>query len=223
MKRWKIEEFRNDNFFMSNMYPCKIKLGSVVYECAEAAFQAVKLADKSQRKMFAGLDGKHAKELGHKVKLRPDWENIKIDVMRWIVNEKFKQNPDIRMRLYRYAHDTELIEGNTWGDTFWGVCNGVGQNWLGRILMEYAEKTPPELETMEKIDDVPDAVAHFKWRLQAEEREAGYDMYDCQFYRCPQFYAIDTWSKNTIDKVFHDIYFVTADGEEFACVFNEKL
>ena len=27
------------------------------------------------------------------------------------------------------------IEGNTWNDTFWGVCNGQGQNWLGKILM----------------------------------------------------------------------------------------
>jgi hypothetical protein len=31
--------------------------------------------------------------------------------------------------------DKELIEGNTWGDTFWGVCNGIGQNHLGKILM----------------------------------------------------------------------------------------
>lgn len=31
--------------------------------------------------------------------------------------------------------DAELIEGNHWGDTFWGVCNGVGQNNLGKLLM----------------------------------------------------------------------------------------
>lgn len=30
----------------------------------------------------------------------------------------------------------ELIEGNVWNDTFWGVCRGRGQNHLGRILME---------------------------------------------------------------------------------------
>jgi hypothetical protein len=29
----------------------------------------------------------------------------------------------------------ELIEGNNWGDTFFGVCNGEGENWLGRLLM----------------------------------------------------------------------------------------
>lgn len=152
-KNWVIDEFRGNNYFMSNMYPCKIKLGSVTYECAEAAFQAVKLADKSKRNMFAGLDGKEAKALGRRVQLRPVWEKIKVDVMRWVVSEKFNQNPKLRLRLYQCARDTELIEGNTWGDTFWGVCNGVGQNWLGKILMEYAEKTPSELKTTEETDD----------------------------------------------------------------------
>ena len=32
--------------------------------------------------------------------------------------------------------DSVLIEGNTWGDRVWGVCNGVGENRLGRILMK---------------------------------------------------------------------------------------
>lgn len=31
--------------------------------------------------------------------------------------------------------DAELIEGNTWGDRIWGVCDGVGENRLGKILM----------------------------------------------------------------------------------------
>ena len=32
--------------------------------------------------------------------------------------------------------DAELVEGNTWGDRFWGVSGGNGLNWLGRLLME---------------------------------------------------------------------------------------
>lgn len=27
-------------------------------------------------------------------------------------------------------------EGNTWGDKFWGVCDGEGENHLGKLLME---------------------------------------------------------------------------------------
>ena len=34
------------------------------------------------------------------------------------------------------TNNEELIEGNTWNDTYWGVCNGRGQNHLGKILMK---------------------------------------------------------------------------------------
>lgn len=54
--------------------------------------------------------------------------------MHDIVRAKFEQNPDLRQKLLSTGSE-ELIEGNTWGDTFWGVCKGSGQNWLGRILM----------------------------------------------------------------------------------------
>ena len=38
--------------------------------------------------------------------------------------------------------DQELVEYNTWGDTYWGVCTRIrqGQNWLGKILMEVREE-----------------------------------------------------------------------------------
>ena len=35
--------------------------------------------------------------------------------------------------------DAELIEGNWWGDKFWGVCEGEGENHLGKLLMEVRE------------------------------------------------------------------------------------
>jgi len=133
-----IAEFRGTYGFLSNMSYSPITIGGVHYFCAEAAFQAVKLADKSARKQFEMLTGPEAKRLGRKVPLRPDWETIKVDVMRWIVAEKFRQNPEMRIRLLMTGHH-ELVEGNTWNDTFWGVCNGVGQNWLGKILMEYRD------------------------------------------------------------------------------------
>jgi len=34
-----------------------------------------------------------------------------------------------------------LVEGNAWGDRFWGSVEGSGQNWLGRLLMEIREVT----------------------------------------------------------------------------------
>ena len=85
-----INSFRGEYAFLSNMYDAPIKLGGVVYTCAEAAFQAVKLEDKSQRVQFAGLSGSAAKALGRRVQLRKDWNNIRVDVMRWIIHEKFR-------------------------------------------------------------------------------------------------------------------------------------
>lgn len=134
-----INLFRGEYAFLSNMYECKIVLGDVSYSCAEAAFQAVKLSDKSQRKMFSGLSGSTAKALGRRVQLRPDWNNIRVDVMRWIISEKFKQNPALKQKLLQTGSE-DLVEGNTWNDTFWGVCNGKGHNWLGKILMEERSK-----------------------------------------------------------------------------------
>lgn len=67
-------------------------------------------------------------------KLRGDWEAVKDSVMYEICKAKFSQNPDLADQLVA-TKDAELIEGNTWGDRIWGVCDGVGENRLGKILM----------------------------------------------------------------------------------------
>lgn len=72
--------------------------------------------------------------MGNEVPLRSDWEKVKVDIMRKIVKSKFT---DIElMKKLKATGDAELVEGNTWKDFFWGICNDRGQNWLGRILME---------------------------------------------------------------------------------------
>ena len=54
--------------------------------------------------------------------------------MYQIVKCKFEQNEDLKIKLLNTGN-SELIEGNTWGDKIWGKVNGVGQNNLGKILM----------------------------------------------------------------------------------------
>ncbi len=81
-----------------------------------------------------------AKRLGRGVSLRPNWENIKLQVMKDIVRAKFTQNTDLRIMLVQGTGDAELIESNDWGDEFWGVCDGKGENHLGKILMEVREE-----------------------------------------------------------------------------------
>lgn len=59
---------------------------------------------------------------------------MKVQIMKDIIYQKFKQNELLKWNLLA-TKDKELIEGNTWGDTFWGICNNEGQNYLGKILM----------------------------------------------------------------------------------------
>ena len=132
-----IDRFRGKYFFLSNMFNMNIMMGGKEYTCTEAVFQSIKTKDPDERAKFAGISGKEAKRLGRSVRLRPDWDKIKVEVMKWVIHQKF-QDPELRQLLIDTG-DEELVEGNTWGDTFWGVCNGYGKNMLGKILMEERE------------------------------------------------------------------------------------
>ena len=80
------------------------------------------------------LNPSEAKRLGRRVRLRSGWEQVKYDVMLDVVRAKFNQHPDLAQKLLATG-DEELVEGNDWSDTYWGVCNGRGKNMLGKILM----------------------------------------------------------------------------------------
>lgn len=54
--------------------------------------------------------------------------------MRQCVALKFESHPDLAEMLLDTGN-TKLIEGNSWNDTYWGVCGGRGKNHLGKILM----------------------------------------------------------------------------------------
>jgi len=67
--------------------------------------------------------------------VRDDWEEIKDNVMRVAVLEKFRTNADIRATLLSTGNQ-EIIEATT-DDYYWGCGNdGTGLNMLGKILME---------------------------------------------------------------------------------------
>jgi ribA/ribD-fused uncharacterized protein len=105
----------------------------------EHAYQALKAVDPVARKMIREAKSPgEAKKLGRAVQLPPDWDANKIDLMRRLIREKFK-NPLLRSMLLA-TEDAKLVEGNTWNDYVWGVCRGKGQNWLGRILMDVREE-----------------------------------------------------------------------------------
>lgn len=142
--------FRGVLAFCSNMY-----LAAVFgYGSNEHAFVASKTLDLGERAWVRHEPNPyHAKRMGRRLALRPDWEDIKLHVMETLVREKFARHPDLAKQLLATG-DVELVERNHWGDTFWGVCNGRGENHLGRILMlvrdelrsRAAEENEPALE-----------------------------------------------------------------------------
>lgn len=130
--------FRDDFYFLSNMYPCPVVVDGIEYSCSETAFQAQKTFNASERKMLINLDGFAAKKAGKHVTLRPDWESVKILIMEAVVRAKFEQHPELMIKLHDVAGT--ICEDNSWGDTFWGVCNGNGENHLGKILMKIRDE-----------------------------------------------------------------------------------
>ena len=129
-----IDSFFSKYRFLNNFEPCTVVYDGMTYSCSEAAYQAAKTTDVSLRIAFTTMNGSKAKYAGQKLTLRPDWNDIKVNVMYEIVKDKFFRNPELRVKLLNTG-DLQLIEGNYWGDTFWGVCNGKGENHLGKILM----------------------------------------------------------------------------------------
>ena len=123
--------------FLSNFWEAPVTYGGLTYGSNEAAFQAQKCMTEEEKLPFTEARPSKSKGMGRKVKLRPDWEQVKVGIMEEIVRAKFTQNPELGRRLAATG-DRILIEGNTWGDTCWGVDTrtGEGENHLGKILMK---------------------------------------------------------------------------------------
>lgn len=101
----------------------------------ENFYQAMKCAKEDDFSFFSTYTPAEAKKQGRIVEIDEDWEYNKIDVMTIAQIEKFKQ-PRFRALLMNTG-DAEIVEFNNWGDNFWGMtAPGVGQNHLGKIIME---------------------------------------------------------------------------------------
>lgn len=140
-----ILKFDGEHRFLSNFWPAQVVLDGERYASVEAAYQAGKTLDEGFRQQVrdCGEDSAAVKKLGKKVgksvRLRPSWsDEFKLKLMNELVRQKFAQ-PALKAQLLATG-DQELEEGNWWGDRFWGVCKGEGENHLGKILMAVREE-----------------------------------------------------------------------------------
>lgn len=150
-----IDSFSGKYYFLSNFYPSciylKVQNDWIACRTVEHAFQASKtIYPRQQLRIIAAETPGKAKRLGRQLILRNDWEDIKINVMRQLLMQKFA---DINLRAKLLAtKDEELVEGNYWHDNFYGDCrckkckNIQGKNILGTLLMEERERIKKALK-----------------------------------------------------------------------------
>ena len=107
-------QFRGRYEFLSNFYVCDIEYEGLRYPSVESAFQAMKTLDLEKRSAFQTLSIAGAKRYGRQVKLRPDWSQVKVGIMKELLRKKF-EDPDLRQRLL--AVTEPIVEENHWHDT----------------------------------------------------------------------------------------------------------
>lgn len=137
---------RAEHGYMSNFANYSVTVDGRKYKTSEHWYQSMKFAGTEwEDKVKEASTPMQAATLGrnHSLPLRQDWESVKDDIMRKVVEIKFRQHPDIAEKLLDTG-DARLVEKTT-SDLYWGCgTNGKGKNMLGVILMEVREKLRKE-------------------------------------------------------------------------------
>jgi len=152
-----IEKFEGRWSFLSNFHPCDIYHQGIKYPSTEHYYVAMKCNNEQIingrqytvndfREMISKTPSPGlVKRIGKNIQIRNDWNDKKLEFMNWGIREKFK-NEDLKILLLS-TDELMIVEGNYWKDYFWGVCNGKGENNLGKILM----KVRDEIKGIKKV------------------------------------------------------------------------
>lgn len=139
--------------FLSHFYPSSIEIDGERWMTVEHYYQAQKSHDELYKDAIrSAKSAEYAKQLAadpgmprniskrswflqHACEPRPDWNDVKLDVMRRGDLAKFSQH-EVLLKLLLATGDAELVEDSE-SEPFWGLgSDGQGFNWAGRILME---------------------------------------------------------------------------------------
>ena len=140
-----IKGFFGENRWLSNFHYCPVYYEGLLYCTSENAYQSAKVI-KDERQPFTNCTPKDSKRMWKTRKLlhtAQGWDDVKGDVMKIILMDKFYRNLDLRRKLVDTG-DRYLEETNHWHDNWFGYCicekcKGLGQNNLGKILMKVRE------------------------------------------------------------------------------------
>jgi len=138
-----ISNFRGDYFFLSNFYECAIHIWGMEFTSAEAAYQASKCTSQTDMAKFVGVSPRKSKYMGRKVLLPSNWDEQREGRMYEVLSAKFS-NEFLKKQLL-LTGERMLVEGNSWGDVYWGECRGKGRNVLGKLLMQFRQRLREQL------------------------------------------------------------------------------
>lgn len=133
-----IDSFDGKYRWLSNFWLSPVTMGKWVFPSTENAYQAAKYP-KEQRSIFVNISPGESKRAGNAIERPGDWDIRKFEVMRSVLKKKF-QHGTYNSILLMDTGVEEIIEGNTWGDVCWGVCDGIGENRLGKMIMEIRDE-----------------------------------------------------------------------------------
>lgn len=159
-----INSFSGQHSFLSNFSPATVRVPLIMPKdrlfnapmvelpTVEHAFVVSKvgtwlsfrLAANVKLDKFCEMTPGQAKRLGRKIKLREGWDDHKVEVMLWLLRQKFAQGSELAQKLLGTG-DEMLVEGNNWHDRYWGVCScrrcsSCGENVLGVLLMQVRDE-----------------------------------------------------------------------------------
>ena len=131
-----ISSFRGKYAFLSNFHKCRIIIDDIEYPSSENAYQALKFDDIDVRKAIAEISPGKAKKFAQLNAPRNIDNGTRLSDMFRILIVKFVGNSELMAKLLDTGQ-ARLVEGNDWGDSFFGVDaeTGRGQNHLGELLM----------------------------------------------------------------------------------------
>lgn len=145
----------------------EFNLGNVHIFNSEGLYQACRFPDYPdvQKEILSDPSGMGAKMRSKKYRkthTRPDFDDVRIDIMRWCLQLKFVNN---EVRLSKELRDTrgrDIVEFST-KDDFWGAHPNdkkdpvilTGQNVLGQLWMEIRDKVVNNEEVNIVVPPIP--------------------------------------------------------------------
>jgi len=154
MRKTRVTDDGIYGFFEQYRYLSNFEIGTVKpvyanleFPTVEHAYQAAKSDDYLIRETFLHFSPSQARREGQKIRKRGDWNGYRLVVMENLVAQKF-QCPRLWQALIE-TNPKHLEETNDWGDRFWGVCQGEGENHLGKILMQIRATQPIQVKPLQ--------------------------------------------------------------------------